>query len=281
MKNLIYAIGIGLLLSSCGGSDSKNEKNKDINFESTRTYKKDDKNKTTISGNVSRENLNFLPSSNGQIVKHKYYSLSYIEEHEQAEWVAYELFQRYTKGKNKRKDNFREDDRVHSGSASPTDYKGSGYDRGHLLPAADMKFSKTAMSETFFMSNMSPQDPKLNREKWRILEEDIRDWVQKDKHYFIITGPVIKTMSEKSIGTNQVTIPTQYYKVLFDYTEPEVKMIGFVMPNEDCDKDIFEYAVSVDEIEKITGLDFFSDLPDKIEIKLEKELDIEAWKNIK
>ncbi len=273
MKKTVYLLLAASLLFSCG----REKKKKEITFESTRTYKKGEPDKT-ISGNVSKGNFNFLPSNTGKIVKHDYYSLSYVEDHEQAEWVAYELKKRYTKGKAKRQDDFRIDEDVMTGSATLDDYRKSGYDRGHLLPAADMKFSKEAMSQTFFMSNMSPQNPQLNRGRWKELEEQIRDWVQEDKHYYIITGPILSTVTKKTIGTNQVSIPSEYYKIILDYTEPDVKMIGFIMPNEKCPKDLFSYQVSVDKIEEKTGLDFFADLPDKIENKLEASEDITLWK---
>ena len=121
--------------------------------------------------------FNYLPSqqSNGQIVHHANYTLQYNEEHEQASWVAYRLTSHHLQNPStKRKDNFRSDPKVKTGSATLSDYKGSGYDRGHLAPAADFKWSSTAMSESFYMSNMSPQVPGFNRGIWKKLESKIR-----------------------------------------------------------------------------------------------------------
>lgn len=282
MKKFIYLfLAYSLFASSCSckKEEKKVDNRKDITFETVKVVKKDKiKEEKKEQENLKKENFIFLPSNTGEIIEHDYYTLSYSEEHEQAEWVAYELHERYTNGKSKRKDNFREDDLINTGSASLADYKASGYDRGHLLPAADMKFSDKAMSQTFFMSNMSPQHPKLNRVRWKQLEEQVRDWVEKDKHYYVITGPVLTNVSKKKLGENEVSIPTQYYKIIFDYTEPSIKMIGFLMPNEECPKDVIDYAVSIDSIEKVTGLDFFLDLPDTMEEELESVVDAKKWK---
>ena len=113
-----------------------------------------------------------LPTSTtGQIIKHQYFTLSYSEPHEQAEWVYYKLTPQLINGTQSRTDNFRTDPMVTSGSAQLNDYKGSGFDRGHLCPAADMKINRDAMSETFYMSNMSPQHPSFNRGIWKKLKQ--------------------------------------------------------------------------------------------------------------
>ena len=126
------------------------------------------------------QDFDFLPSSldssKNQIVHHTYYSLSYSEEHEQPEWVFYEIKNERILGLVQRANNFRKDDKISSNSSSLHDYKGSGYDRGHLVPAGDMSFSSTAMSESFLMSNMSPQYPSFNRGVWKKLESLVRKW---------------------------------------------------------------------------------------------------------
>ena len=111
-----------------------------------------------------------------QIISHTAYTLKYSEQHEQASWVAYTLKSSHTSGTVGRTNDFREDYKVKTGSASLSDYKGSGYDRGHLAPAADFKWSSTAMSESFFMSNMSPQKPGFNRGIWKKLESRKLPW---------------------------------------------------------------------------------------------------------
>lgn len=213
-------------------------------------------------------------STTNQIIKHTYYSLSYSESHEQAEWVYYMLTKEMVQGVQKRKDQFRSDPSVTTGSATLLDYKGSGYDRGHLAPAADMKLNQISMSESFYMSNMSPQEPSFNRGIWKKLEGKVRDWaLEEDTN--VVTGGVL-TSSKGAIGANEVTIPKYYYKVIYDPTD-EQKMIALILPNEKSNEQLINYVVSVDSVETLTGIDFFPDLDDEVENRLESELQGEMW----
>ena len=222
----------------------------------------------------------YLPTSTtGQIVKHQYYTLSYSEEHEQPEWVAYEITKEQRQGqKVRRKDNFRPDTKVKTKSATRSDYKRSGYDRGHLVPAGDMNFNEQAMSETFYMSNMSPQVRNFNGGIWRELEEQTRDWVYKYKHLYVVTGPVLTERPIERIGRNKVSVPRSYYKVILDITKPEMKGIGFIMDNEVSDRRLSDYAVTIDKVESLTGIDFFPNLlsPNQ-EQQLEGNVDVDRW----
>ncbi|MBN2830577.1 MAG: DNA/RNA non-specific endonuclease [Candidatus Cloacimonetes bacterium] len=220
-----------------------------------------------------------LPSrdKNKQIVRHTAYTLEYDEQHEQADWVAYILDGSKLKGGEDRKDNFREDKAVKTGSATPADYRGSGYDRGHLAPAADMNWSKEAMSESFYMSNMSPQTKEFNRDIWRKLETQVRLWALQHNVLYVVTGPVFTGEETKKIGKNEVTVPEYYYKVILDYTEPELKTIGFILPNSKSTKELKEYAVTVNEVERKTGIDFFEKLPDDFENRLESIYEQDLW----
>ncbi|MEL6638948.1 MAG: DNA/RNA non-specific endonuclease, partial [Bacteroidota bacterium] len=166
---------------------------------------------------------NFLPSSStGEVIHHTYYSLSYSEAHEQAEWVAYELSKKDLLVPNvERTGDFRPDPRVRKASASTRDYSGSGYDRGHLAPAGDMAFSREAMSESFYMSNMSPQIRNFNGGAWRELEETVRDWTYEFGRLYVITGPVLSRGIREKIGDNGVSVPDEYFKVILD-AESEV-----------------------------------------------------------
>ena len=215
-------------------------------------------------------------STTDQIIHHTYYTLSYSEEYEQAEWVAYELTKEKVSGRFNRKDEFREDPKVKTGSASLADYKGSGYDRGHLAPAGDMKFSRQAMSESFYMSNMSPQNASFNRGIWRELEEQVRNWAYENNHIYVITGGILNSCSNY-IGENQVGIPEYYYKIILDYNEPDIKAIALVLPNKKGDKDLSSYIKSIDYIEDITGIDFFPELPDPLEKSLESQASKYQW----
>ncbi|MCB9092947.1 MAG: DNA/RNA non-specific endonuclease [Halobacteriovoraceae bacterium] len=204
--------------------------------------------------------------SQGEIVEHHYYTLSYSEEHEQAEWVAYHLTPDFILGSFKREDDFRMDPLVSTDSASPNDYRNSGFDKGHLVPAGDMKLNALSMSETFFMSNISPQEPKFNQGLWRLLEEEVRQWVvDKSCDCYVITGSFLNEYLEKIPGTG-ISIPNYFYKIVLKLEADEFEVLAFLMPNTNLDgHDLNDYAVSVDEIEELTGLDFFTDLDDNLE----------------
>ena len=214
------------------------------------------------------------PKSTGQLINHSYLSLSYNENHEQAEWVYYLLTSEMINGKYQRTENFRNDNKVTSGSAHKSDYFKSGYDRGHLAPAGDMKISSTSMSESFLLSNISPQNPSFNRGGWKRLETQVRSWVLSENEMFVVTGPVL-TNPIGSIGSNSVTIPRYFYKIV--YSKLENKMIGLLMPNKKINNELKYYVKSVDYIENLTGIDFFHQLDDKYEDKLESKINLKKW----
>lgn len=218
-----------------------------------------------------------LPTSTtGEIVRHTYYTLSYSEDHEQAEWVAYELTrERLNENWVDRGTNFRPDPDVRTESATPRDYTGSGYDRGHLCPAADMAFDTLAMSETFFMSNMSPQVKGFNGGIWRELEECTRDWARQFKHLYVVTGPVLSRPGKGQIGFSKVTVPAAYFKVLL--APDQHRAIAFVLPNEMSTRPVMDYAGTIDQVEKLTGLDFFPQVLKGMDEELEASLDKDAW----
>lgn len=219
-----------------------------------------------------------IPAINSefQIVDHLAYSLQYNELHEQADWVAYVLVGDSLTGKAKRKDNFRIDTLVSTGSASPKDYKRSGYDRGHLAPAADMSWSDEVMSESFYMSNMSPQLPGFNRGIWKKLEEQVRDWAKEFDTLYVVTGPILED-SLIAIGENEVSVPNKYYKALLVYKKRLQLSVGFILPNESSSEELEYFAVSVDSVESVSHLDFFEKLPDAIEDEIESKVDIDKW----
>lgn len=210
----------------------------------------------------------------GEIIEHTYYTLSYAEQHEQAYWVFYELTRDEVKGGVKRSDDFREDPKVASMSASLEDYKGSGYDRGHIAPAADMAFNQTAMSESFYLSNMSPQHPSFNRGYWKKLESEVRNWAYSRGQIFVASGPVLN-QSFNQIGPNNVSIPKYYYKVLLDTLQNTA--IAFLMPNQKCSGSLMDYVVTVDSLENFTGIDFNAHLDDNLENQIESQKNIEQW----
>ena len=211
-----------------------------------------------------------------KIISHTGYSLLYNEKYKQANWVAYELTSEETNKIVERSNKFISDPKVNSINAFDKDYKASGYDRGHLAPAADMGWSASSMTESFYYSNMSPQQQGFNRGIWKKLEELVRTWAIENKAVYVVTGPVLaKGLS--TIGYNKIAVPNYYYKVILDYQKPNIKGIGFILPNESSKSLLQNYAVSIDSVEKVTGIDFFYLLTDQEEDLIEKELCINCW----
>lgn len=219
----------------------------------------------------------YLPStkSGEQVVRHKGYVLSYVEEHEQAGWVVHLLKRNARNGKAKRAREFKPDPLVRTNSALPQDYSRSGYDRGHLAPAGDFKYDQILTYETFYMSNMSPQKPELNQGIWNDMEIKIRDWAAERGDLVIVTGPVLKSGLEKIGRSNDVSVPEQYYKIVFDPSAETA--IAFLMSNQGHYELLRNFVVSIDEIEKITGYDFFPKLPDTLERKIESKRNTSEW----
>ncbi len=228
---------------------------------------------------ITQNYRDLLPrnTANWQTVDYTGFTLAYNEATEQPAWVAYVLTDSMVLfGNAARKDHFKADPNIITGSAALEDYKGSGYTRGHLAPAADMKWSTEAMAESFYLSNMSPQLQNFNGGIWKILEEKVRNWAIDYETVIVVTGPVFKNTTT-TIGPNKVAVPDYFYKVVLDVSPPQYKAIGFVMEHKKGKKELYEYAVSVDSVEKFTGLDFFIALPDSTEELLEQELDTGLW----
>lgn len=225
----------------------------------------------------SHNNFDFLPSSTtNQIIKHTFYTLSYNEKYEQAEWVAYELKKSYIRNNHFQRPFFVEDPKVTTGSADWRNYKNSGYDKGHLCPAGDMDFDLEAYNDTFFTSNISPQIHDFNDGVWNRLEQKVRYWSVKYDGIYVVTGGVLQNSLE-TIGKENVSVPKYFYKALLTNSGNKIKMIAFLVPNEPSDKPLYDFVVSVDSIEKLTGIDFFPKLDDKIEAKLESSHDYKSW----
>jgi len=222
----------------------------------------------------------FIPrGGSGQLIHHDYYSLSYSDKNEQAEWVAYELKREELKAPNvKRSRNFRKDNAVRGESAHHKDYSNSGYTRGHMAPAGDMAFSEEAMRQSFYMSNMSPQTRACNNGIWKELEENVRDWAYDHKHLYIITGPIFDNPKPQRIGRAGVAVPDRFFKIILDNTDPRREGIAFIIPNDLSEKRLDDYAISIDKAEEITGFDFFSDLlVSEKDQTLENDFNLKHW----
>lgn len=226
---------------------------------------------------LASDNLELgIPGKCDQIVDRQGYALGYSEAWELPRWVTYRLTaNEILNGKTKRVDNFQPDIAIRTGSAELDDYRGSGYDRGHMAPAGDMKWSAQAMEESFLLSNMCPQDRSNNAGIWNEIENTVRGFACSEGSVFIVTGPVV-SRNPKTIGTNRVAVPDGFYKVVYDETPP-CKMIAFYIPNRNVPGNPIDYACTVDQIEKMTGLDFFSKIPSQRQAELESNININAW----
>ncbi|MGJ8683428.1 MAG: DNA/RNA non-specific endonuclease [Nonlabens sp.] len=219
----------------------------------------------------------FLPSSTNQVIHHSTYSLSYNEKHEQAEWTAHVLKESDITNNDFKRPYFEVDDKVKTGAAHWRNYKKSGYDRGHLVPAGDRTGSKKVYEETFLTSNISPQEHEFNAGLWNRLEQKTRYYAKRYDELYIVTGPVFKGKMDE-IGTENVTVPSAFYKIIYRQDESgNGKMLAFLMPHQASNSPIYDYVTSVDEIEKQTGIDFFSQLPDDIENQMEASSSSKGW----
>ena len=212
------------------------------------------------------------------VTQHSAYSLVYNHKHMQAKWVAYNLTYGNTVGGAERSSKFSIDPSISPRTAVTSDYTKTGYDRGHLAPAGDMKFSAQAMSESFYMSNVSPQLPGFNRGIWKKLEEQFRSWAPSSHPVFVVTGPVLTDPISSHIGqTCSISVPQRFYKIMLDTASP-MRAIAFVLPNNSSTQPLSSFAMSIDEVERITGMDFFPKLNDLQEAKIEKTLILNQWR---
>lgn len=231
------------------------------------------------------------PLTGNEIVLHSAMALEYAEPHEQARWVAHIITPDVLSGTIFRSNDFRPDPKVKTGSAVEEDYflkypqpdgtikyDGFGYDRGHLAPSADFRWSAKALSESYYYSNMSPQLPNFNREVWAAVEDRVRGYVQQNpsSKLFVVTGPVLREgLPKVARARHQVSVPELYWKVAVD--PEQLKGIAFVMPNQDIKGPIEQYAVTIDSVERLTGLHFFEKLPDQKQYTLKNQRNLADW----
>lgn len=221
-----------------------------------------------------------------QVRTFHYYTICYRESYEESEWSAYKLTREDLNGTADRKNNFVQDNAILTGTVSDSVYKNTGFQKGHLTPAGDMTRNSDAMYDSFYISNICPQYSSLNTGKWSTLESKVREWCNSFGQVYVVSGPILERLATEydSLGTNdKIIIPEYFYKVIFTYKTNNdgtytPMSIGFVMPNQKCDADLFDYAVSVDSIEERTGLDFFSALDDATENLIESSFDAAMWK---
>ncbi len=212
-----------------------------------------------------------------QIITHIGYAVSYNSEWKIPNWVAYELTKEEVEGVTPRGKHFIPDPEVPLGkSATTDDYKNSGWDRGHMALAADMKWSGQAMKESFYLSNICPQNRNLNAGIWKDLEEQVRGLTTEKGAIYVVCGPVV-SMRPTTIGHNKVAVPDSFFKVLLQNDNDNWSSIAFLFVNESGRRPLATYAMTVKEVQVITGIDFFPALPDSIEEKIESQVDFTKW----
>lgn len=231
-----------------------------------------------------------------EILEHSAMTIGFDCKYKMASWVFHVLSPDVSFGTNTRSNDFRIEDKSSCASATEADYflktpkedgtfsyDGFGFDRGHLAPSADFRWSASALSESYYYSNMTPQRPEFNRESWAELEFLLRTIVDNEKRsFYIITGPVLnENLPEIPKSVNKLKIPELHYKIIVDLSEDKPRGMAFVMPNKKCTERLSSYALSIDSVERLTGINFFPQLDSISELKIESLVDYTAWQTSK
>ncbi len=222
-----------------------------------------------------------LPKINeeGFLVFHSAMTLFYIDKWGQSKWVVHMILPDIATGVESRTNDFRRDSLISVEMPDKIDYFNSGYDRGHLAPSADFRWSRRALSESYYYSNMSPQKPEFNRGKWSQVEDFLRHYVIYTGHsLFVVTGGLLNDSIKREIGVNKkIKVPPYFYKIALDMEAKPPRAIAFWMLNGTNTKPIINYVVPIDSVEKYTGIDFFYLLPDTLENRIESQVDVLLW----
>lgn len=247
---------------------------------STCTKQAENERLSALAGGLSDQELAIVVTDtleDGRMIHYPGFDVMFSYAHHQPYYVSWVLTPEHVRNvKVKRTDKFRPDPEV-EGSAQLSDYKNSGYDRGHMAPSADFRYDYDAQEATFFLTNMSPQHKSLNEGAWKNLEEQCRNWALRDSTLIIVTGPILTDYLTETIGSTPVTVPDRYFKVvLAPYANPP-RAIGFIMPNSKVAGGVQSSVVTVDQVEEITGFDFFSSLPDELENEIEAQAKYSDW----
>ena len=261
---LITVVGYLMNLSGCQGVIKSSSESEAYNG-------------TQLSNHIDDLDMARTPKGQkSQIIRHKGYTLSYNNDWRLANWVGYELTANETNGNVERSDWFDKDPLVKGVQVKHADYTHSGFDRGHMAPAADMKWDEQAMVESFYMSNICPQVHALNAGLWNSLESRVRKWAREDSAIVVVCGPIVPK-EPMTIGENRVAVPEYFYKIVASPYSHTPRGIAFIMPNEDCDMPLYKYAVTIDSVENRLGIDFLYNLPDSLENYIEQNFDLKSW----
>lgn len=227
------------------------------------------------------DSIFYLPASGeGKLIRHRYFALSYREEHGLADWVAYELTsERVTTSTADSLADFHPDPKIAiAGSVTPAGIRLAGYECGHLVAPAEMVFSPDALSESYYMANVVPQAPGFSQSIGKTLVGQTLDWAKKFNHLYVVAGPIMNGEAKVIEGENQMVIPTAFFRVVLDLHHSEKKAIAFIIPNEASHKPLAYFATTIDSVEVMTGIDFFPNLLSKpLEEQLEAHFDLKLW----
>lgn len=231
----------------------------------------------TLSGGAAKALDVRVPDSVPSRIKdYEGFRVSFNKDNHTANWVAWELLGTETDGPESRSNTFWQDEDI-EGCPTTDDYRRSGYDRGHLCPAADQKWSAQAMTDCFSMANMTPQDHALNSGAWKTLESKERLWAQRDSAILIVAGPVYTASDTERIGANGVRVPGAFFKVLAAPYSDQPRGIAFVYPNMTAPGNMENYVMTIRDVEKMTGFDFFHSLPEELENEIETTASFRDW----
>ncbi len=228
---------------------------------------------------VSTENLIGLEipfmADDVNVIEHMGYTVSYNSEYRIPNWVAYELQESELYGDLDRAEKFSPDPLQKGRQAYDSDYVGSGYDRGHMAPAGDMKWSTQAMEESFYLTNVCPQNHNLNSGVWNDLEKKVRQEARYYGKLWVVCGPIVGSNRYGTVGQNKVVVPDSFFKALLAQNKDgKYVSVAFVFPNEAGDNGLASYAMTVNALEKMTGMDFFYNLDQKVQEKTEDSYDL-------
>lgn len=285
MKKLFLYILTGLTLTACTGNTSTNVESVESmesveNVENVETPTDSFTGNYKSTGDASLLNVALPAGTDNTTVNYDYMTVYFNTRHRIPNCVVYELTNTQVSMANapdaEKRENyeFNKDEKVKS-CPDWWEYKGTGYDRGHMAPAMDMRWNKTAMRQCFYMTNMCPQRHELNDGEWRHMEEAIHNWGRKNDRLVIFTGPVLGTNMAKTGKNQNISVPEKFFKVV--YAPLSKRAIAFVMENRDLEKSWTNYATTIDEVERLTGIDFLASLPDDLEQSIESKQNIKQW----
>jgi len=261
IKSLIVIFLLGMLLSFLGCVHRQVEFPRQVKF--------------SLADSDGNDNIFFgVPKSPADTVLNRIgYSLGYSDSLKLALWVSYYSRKDWVDASPLTGRKFKPDpDIPPQFAAKNSDYYGSGYDRGHLAMQADMRGRSVQCElEACYLSNVAPQVPRFNRGIWLELEEKIRDYVRRDGDCWIITGPVFFGPVKKTIGEDSIPVPDAFYKIVVDTVRGTLVAAAFVIPNKSSQFPPDSFAVSIDSVEALTHIDFFPDLPDEVEERIEAQ----------